>query len=126
MPVTIRLLDLVKFTEGRHLWPEEFNAFVRNIEETPEEKTVLGPMADWLKENGEESLERACRYMAKHEQTRFEKSNYGSYSYWHVRGTGYAIASQESKAIIDIETRNPAGALAQLAERIDQARKELE
>lgn len=119
MPVTVSLLELVSIPGTKPAWPSEFRGFVETIESAPDERTNYLVLADWLRDHGEEWLEKACRYFAKNETFRMEKRNWG----WELLDAPRWLASVDHGIFSCLDT--PAGVLAELGMRLRKLADEL-
>lgn len=63
--VEVSLLELVSIPNTRPVWPSEFAAMVATCEESPNDRTTFGVLADWCDEHNEPELGRAWRWLSK-------------------------------------------------------------
>lgn len=69
MPVTVKLIDLVKLRGSQSMWPERLRGLVEKLEEKPSDLTHWLVIADWFKEEDEPELEDALRWLARTSKT---------------------------------------------------------
>lgn len=67
MPVTVSLLELVKVSGTRELWPAALRGFEEKLQADPTEPAHWGAAADWCEEDGvaEPDLGEAYRWVFK-------------------------------------------------------------
>lgn len=127
MPITVTLLEMAKYPASKPLWPGEFVALCAAAEKKLAEKSgpdeqpdrsVFGPIADWLDEHDEPEYARGWRYLAKRPDTGIRKESYGWYIADHLPYRPDLEASGDTSTL--------AGAVAGLALKIATIRSELE
>ncbi len=75
MSVAVSLENLVSLPGTMSLWPEEFVALVAKLADEPNDKAQWGVIADWCKEQEEESLGDAFRYVSRRPTVTVRDSN---------------------------------------------------
>lgn len=64
--IEVPLSELVAIKGTRHLWPQEFGQLVARLEGKPEDRTLMGAIADWIDEKAREpNYAKAWRWLAR-------------------------------------------------------------
>lgn len=114
MPVYVSLEALVSVPNTRPLWPVDFAALIKTLEEHPDDSTPWGVTADWVDEEAREpGYAAAFRWVAKKGVKVREDVSYRP-PRWVFDGLHSALTAGFVPRHID-ETTIP-GAVAKLAE----------
>jgi hypothetical protein len=123
VPVTIKLLDLVRLEPSRHLWPEEFEALTRPLEGKPVDPVRYGVVADWLDAADEPELAQAFRWVHHHPNVKILRNDDGGP--WRLTGLPKAVIDQHDINYYQTIPGLMASFYGRLERARDMARKQL-
>lgn len=115
---------LAQIPGTEHLWDAEILEFQKSIAYAPADTTLLGAFADWCDEHGEPELATAARFLAKRPEIPLLRGS-GKSPMWWVSNMPGALREPQVEPKIRCN-QSPLGALADLYDRLDAARKALE
>lgn len=111
MSVSVSLEGLFAIRQGRSLWPEELQGIVAKLEDDATARVQWLALADWMQENGEPGLERACRWIARRDWITPRVNGNGQWVFENVPASinGYYVSG---------DTGTLMGAVGNLAEKL--------
>lgn len=119
----IKLFDLVRVQNTKHLWPADFTDKVKQLETDPDDKGRYGVVADWLDENREPELAEAFRYVFKRPNVFVQQARHTKSASWDLSGLPPAVSAHFGLFGFCVDT--VPGLMAALAAALAKARADL-